>query len=193
MNADAPKLKVESVEFHVLPMKTRFPFKYGIAAMTALPHLFVTVCGECDGKAMRGLSSEGLPPKWFTKNPATTFEEDLPQMLGTIRNAGAILQGGLSGTFFEIWEVLYYRQDLWAKGEDVPPLLANLGVSMMERAVIDGMCRALGITFGEALRRNVLGVDLGAIRPELAGQPPFPRPPVRPDVWLRGSLQKANS
>ena len=27
----------------------------------------------------------------------------------------------------------------------------------------------------------------------LTDQPPFPRPPVRPDVWLRGSLQKANS
>jgi hypothetical protein len=165
-------ITVREVRFNVLPMKTRFPFKYGIAAMTALPHLFVQVLGECDGKPLAGLASEGLPPKWFTKNPATTFEEDLPQMLETTRNAGGMLEGGLSGTFFEIWEVLYQRQEIWAKGEDVPPLLANLGVSLMERAVLDGLCRTLEITVGEAVRSNVLGINLGAIHEELAGQEP---------------------
>jgi hypothetical protein len=174
-----PEIRVREVRFHVLPMETRFPFKYGIAAMTALPHLLVTVVGECDGKPMSGLGAEGLPPKWFTKNPETTFEEDLPLMLETIRHAGAILEGGLQGTFFEIWEVLYHRQEVWARGEDVPPLLANLGVSLMERAVIDGMCRALGVSFGEALRNNLFGIDLGSIRGELAGSDPADLLPER--------------
>jgi hypothetical protein len=57
-------------QFHVLPMRTRFPFKYGIASMTALPHVFVNVDMVVDGREVRGLSSEGLPPKWFTKDPA---------------------------------------------------------------------------------------------------------------------------
>ena len=77
MTTNAPELVVTSVEFHVLPMKTRFPFKYGIASMSALPHLFVTVNLVVDGKAVSGLASEGLPPKWFTKNPDTLFEIDL--------------------------------------------------------------------------------------------------------------------
>lgn len=167
-----PVITVSEVRFNVLPMETRFPFKYGIAAMTALPHLFVTVEGECAGRTMTGLSAEGLPPKWFTKNPATTFEEDLPQMLATIRHAGSVLRGGPAGTFFEIWEALYHRQEAWARDAGVPPLLANLGVSLMERALIDGLCRTLGITFGEALRGNLLGIELGTIRPELVGKEP---------------------
>ncbi|MDE0838636.1 MAG: hypothetical protein OSB41_06225, partial [Kiritimatiellae bacterium] len=165
-------ITVREVRFNVLPMETRFPFKYGIAAMTTLPHLFVTVLGECDGKAMTGLSSEGLPPKWFTKNPATTFEEDLPLMLETILNAGSLVEGSLSGTFFELWKQLYHQQAAWAKANDVPPLLANLGVSLMERAVIDGVCRTLETCFGEALRSNVFGIELGDLRAELAGKEP---------------------
>ena len=180
---ERPVVTVREVDYHVLPMRTRFPFKYGIAAMTALPHLFVTVRGECEGKPMVGLSSEGLPPKWFTKDPTTTFEEDLPLMLEVIRNAGAILEGGLTGTFYELWEVLYYRQEAWPKGNEVPPLLANLGVSLMERAVIDGMCRTLGVSFGEALRGNVLGIELGEVRSELAGYEPA-------DLLPRASLER---
>ena len=170
--SDRPVITIRKVSYNVLPMETRFPFKYGIAAMTALPHLFVTVEGECDGKPLSGLASEGLPPKWFTKNLSTTFEEDLPQMLATIRNAGSILQGIRSGTFFELWEVLYHRQAMWARSENVPPLLANLGVSLMERAVLDGLCRTLGMSVGDAVRKNMLGVDLGAIHEELAGKAP---------------------
>jgi hypothetical protein len=65
MNA-VPTIEVLRVEFRVLPMRTRFPFKYGIASMTELPHLFVSVSCRCDGRETDGLASEGLPPKWFT-------------------------------------------------------------------------------------------------------------------------------
>ena len=181
--SERPVVTVREVEYHVLPMRTRFPFKYGIAAMTALPHLFVTVRGECEGKAMVGLSSEGLPPKWFTKDPTTTFEEDLPLMLEVIRNAGGILESGVVGSFFEVWEALCSLHGQWAEAVEVPPLLANLGVSLMERAVIDGMCRTLGISFGEALRSNEFGIDLGAVREELTGYEPA-------DLLSRASLER---
>ena len=48
--------------------------------MTSLPHVFLCVEVDFGGKIVKGISSEGLPPKWFTKNPDTTFEEDLPEM-----------------------------------------------------------------------------------------------------------------
>ena len=43
--------------------------------MTSLPHVFLCVEVDFSGKIVKGISSEGLPPKWFTKNPDTTFEE----------------------------------------------------------------------------------------------------------------------
>lgn len=163
--------KIESFQFHVLPMRTRFPFKYGIASMSALPHLFVTVDLVVDGKPARGLASEGLPPKWFTKNPDTLFEIDLAEMLAVIQNASRIgrLAAEKETGFFTWWRSLYDEQASWAKVKEAPPLLANLGVSLIERAVLDGLCKALGHPLHAVLRCGVLDIDLGEVREELRG------------------------
>ena len=80
-----PDFRIAAIRFNVLPMQTRFPFKYGIASMSALPHLFVTAEVETGGRMLQGIASEGLPPKWFTKNPDTLFEADLAEMLAVIK------------------------------------------------------------------------------------------------------------
>lgn len=163
--------RIDAFHFHVLPMRTRFPFKYGIASMSALPHLFVTVYLIVNGKAVSGLASEGLPPKWFTKNPDTLFELDLAEMIAVIQNASRIarLAAERETGFFAWWQNLYAEQTNWSQVKEVPPLLANLGVSLIERAVLDGMCKALGQPLHAVLRSEVLGIDLGAVREELRG------------------------
>ena len=168
----APNLSIETVDFNVLPMETRFPFKYGIAAMTKLPHLFVTIRGHADNESFIGVASEGLPPKWFTKNPDTTFEQDLPLILEVIQHAGNLLKSADAASFFGIWQQLYDGQAIWAKERGLPPLLTNLGVSLMERAVIDGLCRQRDICFGDSLRSNILDIDLGCIHALLSGYQP---------------------
>ena len=55
--------------------------------MTSLPHVFLCIDLNIDGKVVKGISSEGLPPKWFTKNSETSFEEDLPEMLTVLKMA----------------------------------------------------------------------------------------------------------
>lgn len=163
--------KIEAFQFHVLPMHTRFPFKYGIASMSALPHLFVTVDLVVDGKRAQGLASEGLPPKWFTKNPDTLFEIDLAEMLAVIQNASRIgrLAAERETGFFAWWRSLYEEQTNWAKVKEAPALLANLGVSLIERAVLDGLCKALGQPLHAVLGSDVLGIELGDVREELRG------------------------
>lgn len=169
MNA-VPTIEVLRVEFRVLPMRTRFPFKYGIASMTELPHLFVSVSCLCDGRETAGLASEGLPPKWFTKDPATTFDQDLPAMLEVIRHAADLATAaGKCASFFDFWKALYFPQAAWAAERGHPPLLANLGVSLLERAVLDALCRGLGMPVAKVLRERKLGIRLGEIRPELEG------------------------
>src|SRR5436189_2358509 len=126
-------------EFFVRHTRTRFPFRYGIASMTDVPHLFVRTTVTVSGKSSFGLSSEGLPPKWFTKNPATTFEQDLPEMLQVISQAaklGASI-GETSVSFFAFWRELYQRQSDRASDRQMASLVANLGVSLVERAVLD--------------------------------------------------------
>ncbi|MSU59726.1 MAG: hypothetical protein EXS35_16425 [Pedosphaera sp.] len=169
-----PRFTVQGFEFFSHPTRTRFPFRYGIASMTEVPHLFARVRLQMDGREVIGLASEGLPPKWFTKNPATTFEQDLPEMLAVIGHAArlAVEIGAQPVTFFEFWRELSRQQNLWAETKSIAPLLANLGVSLIERAALDAVCRALAKPLAAVVRENLLGLNLGEIYAELSGGSP---------------------
>jgi len=168
----AMSFSVDSISFHTRWMQTRFPFRYGIAAMTELPHVFGVAEGSLGGAPWCGLASEGLPPKWFTKNPETRFEEDLPVMVESIRHAADLAANSTHDSVFAAWQSLYEQQDGWAREQGCPPLLAHLGTAFTERMLIDGFCRGAGLSFGEAVYSNALGIDLGRIHPELAGTEP---------------------
>ncbi|MCB1230888.1 MAG: hypothetical protein KDN19_11505 [Verrucomicrobiae bacterium] len=158
---------------HVVRTATRFPFRYGIAAMTAAPHLFLRGEFEIGGKTVTGFAGEGLPPKWFVKSPDTTFDEDLPDMTAAIRSAVGIAIGlGERESFFDWWRALYREQDSWGRASSTPPLLAHLGTSLVERAGIDAVCRATGESFRDAVARNAFGIRLSDLHPELADTAP---------------------
>ncbi len=181
-------------------MRTRMPFRYGIATLTALPHLFVRLTFEIDGRAVDGLAAEGLPPKWFTKDPATSFEQDVEDMLAVIRGACRFAeQAGACASVFELWHKLYATQHAWAEARRYPPLLASFGASVVERAAIDAWCKAKATTFADGLRCGGLGFDAGAIHPQLVGidpasllpAAPRPRIAVRHTVGLSDPLTDA--
>jgi hypothetical protein len=159
------------------------PFKYGIATLTALRHLFVRAEVEIDGKLQLGVAAENLPPKWFTKNLETSFEEDVTDMLAVIESAcGFARAAGPAATPFELWNRVYQAQQQWAATTRHPPLLWGFGVSLIERAVIDAFCRATGQAFSQALRTNSLGIRLGALHAELGDASPgefLPSAPLR--------------
>src|SRR5579872_3111459 len=161
-------VQVRDVQFYVHNMRTRMPFRYGIASMTAVPYLFTTCDLAVDGRSCRGIAADLLPPKWFTKDPKTTFRDDLPAMLRVITSAGVTamrLDG--AATVFDLWQQLYEAQRQWAEPEGYPPLLWNFGVSLVERATISAFCRATGVSFSDAVRNHTLGIRLDAVTPEL--------------------------
>jgi hypothetical protein len=161
-------------EFFVRHTRTRFPFRYGIASMTDVPHVFVRAPVTCGGRTAFGVAAEGLPPKWFTKDPATTFEQDLPQMLEVIGHAARTAEQTSRSAliFFDFWRELDRAQDAWADARGIAPLLAHLGVSLVERVVLDGLCRTAGLPVHRMISANRLGLRLGEVYPELAGAQP---------------------
>ena len=169
-------------EFFVRQTRTRFPFRYGIASMTEVPHLFVRTRLTVGNKSSFGLTSEGLPPKWFTKNSAKTFEQDLPEMLEVISHAAKLGEqiAQTPVTFFGFWRELYRQQSEWAKFRTITPLLANLGVSMVERAVLDGLCRLADEPLHRLIATNRLGLRLGEIYAELGDAQPRDLLPAAP-------------
>jgi hypothetical protein len=189
-------------EFFVRHTRTRFPFRYGIASMTEVPHLFVRTKVTAGEKSSFGLSSEGLPPKWFTKDTTTTFEQDLPQMLQAISQAAKLAEKIARSpvSFFDFWRELYRQQSAWADARHIASLLANLGVSLVERAALDGLCRVAGEPLHRLVARNRLGLRLGEIHAELGqAQPadllpaaPLPSCFVRHTVGLGDALAPAD-
>jgi len=166
------KVRVLNVQLRLFPVRARMPFRYGMVTMTRAPHLMVEAQVEVDGKVVRGVSADHLPPKWFTKNPDTTPRQDVAQMLVVIEHAAkaAVVLGGVDAVF-HWWRELYTLQATWAAGWKIPPLLANFGVSLLERAVIDAFCRATGTTFARAVRDNTLGMHLGVLDAAVTGEP----------------------
>jgi hypothetical protein len=179
-------------EFFVLRTRTRFPFRYGIASMTDVPHVFMRTRVTSGASSAPGLTAEGLPPKWFTKDPATTFEQDLPDMLRVIRHAAGLAEqvARTPVSYFEFWREVYAQQATWADALGIAPLLANLGVSLVERAVMDGLCRLTAEPLHRLLQTNRLGLDLAAIRPELGGSSHddlLPGVPLK-QFWVRHTV-----
>lgn len=174
-------IAVHECAFFVLNRHTRLPFRYGIASMTALPHLFVRLLVEVGGRRHVGIAAEGLPPKWFTKDPDTTFRQDLDDMLRCIHQAADLARAvGPCPTVFDWWQQVDAAQRQWGAQQGYPPLLSGLGTSLMERAVLDAFCRASGQPFAEAVRANTLGISLGAIHAPLAGTQPADFLPAQP-------------
>ncbi len=196
------RFTLEPFEFFVLPAQTRFPFRYGIASMRDVPHLFMRTRIHAGARSSAGMTAEGLPPKWFTKDAATTFEQELPAMVEQIRHAAALAQdvGRQPLSFFDFWQQLQRGQQAWAERHAVPPLVAGLGVSLVERAVLDGLCRATGEPLHRMIARNGLGLRLHEIYPELGeAQPtrllpasPLPACFVRHTVGLGDALSAAD-
>lgn len=193
----ADRFTIGPFEAFVLHARTRFPFRYGIAAMTDVPHVYLRTRVTLGAASSPGVASDGLPPKWFTKNPATTFDEDLPEMLQVLQHAAAVAEeaGREPRTYFEWWRDAQAAQTSWAEARGIAPLLANLGVSLVERTVLDGLCRAAAQPFHrmlyagrldlrlDVLDRGPVG-DLRALLPEA----PLPRCHVRHTVGLGDAI-----
>ena len=160
------KLAIRQTDIRVCNLRSRMPFRYGIATMTALPHLFVRVQLDLNGRRSWGIAADHLPPKWFTKDPQTSYQDDIAAMLAVITNACRLAtELPAQPTVFLCWQQLYTAQKQWATSANHPPLLWAFGVSLVERALLDAYCRASGQPFATALRTGTLGIDFVAAPP----------------------------
>jgi len=104
-------ISVSNVEFFLRDLHLRTPFRYGIVTMTRVPHLIVRLTLEIGGRPQVGFSADQLPPKWFTKNPATSFRDDIAEMLEVIRHAADLARAlPPQPTVFSLWRELYAEQ-----------------------------------------------------------------------------------
>lgn len=165
-------LRILTGDFQLIPLRTRLPFKYGIAVMTEAPHVFVRVRVEIGGREYTGVSADLLPPKWFTKDPDRTLEDEVEEMQRVIRHALDAASGMQADAVYDFWRDLHTAQDDWGEDQELPPLLTQFGTSLVERAVIEAFAKSTSRPFHELARSNAFGLQLGDFDDRLTGMNP---------------------
>jgi hypothetical protein len=192
--ANVPRIKVLGVEAFEQPFKLRMPFRFGVVTVTESIQVFLRVHVHLDdGREGFGYAAEMLAAKWFDKNPALTDAQNQHQLRKSIEIAAEAYRAAPAAAAFDLFAD-HYPQQIRAGAElGLPPLVAGYGNALVDRAVLDAVCRLLGASFWSAMRSNVVGMtphsviaDLGPFdfTAFLAGLQPSARIEARHTVGL---------
>ena len=180
------KLSLKETQLCLRNSTTRLPFRYGKACLTWCPQSIFRVDIEVDGRIQAGYSGDCLPPSWFDKSPDKSFSQQIDDMLWVISEASASYRTELAAPsdFFPSWRIAVDHVQSVCAARELPPLLASFGASVVERALLDAMCRAKQISFAHAVRGNLFGIRASDIHEELAGLEPRDWLPAEPSTSI---------
>ncbi|MBB2671583.1 UNVERIFIED_ORG: hypothetical protein GGE44_001134 [Rhizobium esperanzae] len=153
----APRVRLVEIDAFERDIRLRLPFRFGAATLEEAPQAFLRVRVEDEeGKTAIGAAAEMMVPKWFDKNPALTPAQNVDQLRGSIRTAAAAsLEASTPATLFAAARLNEMETARRLPGN---PLAAGFGPSLVARAALDAYCRLAGISFFDAVRRNLVGI-----------------------------------
>ncbi|MDO9361051.1 MAG: hypothetical protein Q7T70_18935 [Polaromonas sp.] len=166
---DAPLFVIREIDLFERPVVLRLPFRFGVVTLTECPQAFARVRIELpDGSGAWGSSAELMAPKWFDKNLDLSNEDNFDQLRDVLRLAReAYLSDASAATAFGHFARNHDAHRAVAAAKGYNPLLASYGPALVDRAVLDALCRAKDLSFYKAMQGNLAG--MGASRPEFAG------------------------
>jgi len=165
-----PKLRVLEVQFYERNAVLRLPFRFGVITLTEEPQTFarVRICLE-NGKEAWGVSAEALAPKWFDKNPLLTNEENFDDLRRALSTAAFLYTSESSWMKpFDLFIDRFDPQILACRKNGLNSLIASFGQALLDRAILDAVCKIEKVSFFEAVRNNLPGIRGAAFLPELA-------------------------
>lgn len=169
--ADAPRVRVREVLLLERDVRLRLPFRFGVVTLTEATQAFVRArIALEDGREAWGAAAEMLAPKWFDKDPALSNAQNAEQLRESLRVARALYTEGRPartafGLFADSYRLQLAECGKWA----LNPLVASFGPALLDRAVLDALCRLHAVSFYEALRTNLPGMAPSELLPDLAG------------------------
>ena len=156
---DAPRFSISAVELFERDVRLRMPFRFGMVTLTESPQAFARVRIRMrDGREATGAAAELLAPKWFDKNPDLSNEDNFDQLrLALALARDAYLAGG-ANTAFGHNRAHYAAQIEAGAARGLNSLVACYGPALLDRAVLDALCRACGVSFYAAVQSNLPGL-----------------------------------
>jgi len=163
-------VRVLAVDIGVRAMALRLPFKFGAATLTRCPQVFVraTVDGGAHGTA-QGWAAELMVPRWFDKRPGLSQADNVRHLQLALEAAAQAYTRSAPMAAFALFTRHY--EALMAHGESagLTALSTSFGQAVIDRAVLDALCRALGVPVHVAFQRNLVGIEDTPLAGDLRG------------------------
>ena len=169
MGSDSPTVKLLEADLFERPISFRLPFRFGAVTVRDAPQAFVRVqIRLADGREAVGQSAELMVPKWFDKNPALSNEDNFNQLRAALRIARAHLLAADSATAFGLSASVEAAHHATCAQRGLGGLIASFGLALLDRAILDALCKAYAMPAVTALQRNLPGLD-ARTAPDLVG------------------------
>ena len=165
---EAPAFRIRAIALLERPVTLRLPFRFGVVTLTQCPQAFARVRIEhADGSSQWGAAAELMAPKWFDKNLQLSNEDNFDQLREVLLlTRDAYMGDSARATAFGHFARHHDEHMRVAGALGFNPLLASYGPALLDRAVLDALCRSRGASFYQAVSGNLCGI--GAVRPEFA-------------------------
>ena len=163
-------LVVRAVDLRVRQVALRLPFRFGANTLTACPQLFVRVDVEVPGHGTtQGFAAELMVPKWFDKRAGFTPDDNIAQLGLAAKHAAQAYLGDTPATPFGLFA--RHCAALMAQGhaDGFTELTTAFGQALVDKAVLDALCRALDVSFFDAAHRNAIGLGDAPVATDMHG------------------------
>ncbi len=163
MTGAAPRIDVRRIEIFERGVKMRLPFRYGNVTLSegtqAFVRIEVAIEDESGGwLAAKGVSAELLAPKWFDKSPGLSNDDTVDQLRQSLSLAASAYGEALPKTAFGHFSERYDAQIREGRAAGMPPLAAGFGPALLDKAILDGLSKAVERSPADVLRSNLIGV-----------------------------------
>lgn len=169
-NMLAPRFRVMAVELYERVVRFRMPFRFGATTIDGCPQAFVRATIElAGGRRADGVAAEMMIPKWFDKSARKSSADNIEDLRDALRRASdaycaAHAPRSAFAHFAEHYEPLLRA----GARREQESLVTHYGAAVLDRALLDALCRALDVSFADAVRANMPGVDT-SLTPDLEG------------------------
>jgi hypothetical protein len=165
----APRFAVISLECFERPVTLRLPFRFGAATVREASQAFVrATIRATDGRTSQGLAAELMIPKWFDKSPGRSNERNVDDLRASLAFASEAYCSNSAPRSAFGHTSFHYRALLdGCARQGLNALTASYGGALVDRAVLDALCRMRGVSIGTALWLNLPGIG-AELTPDLA-------------------------
>jgi hypothetical protein len=166
----ATRIRLVEVERRERPYRLRMPFKFGVTVATHGRQAILRARIRLeDGAEATGYSAEALGAKWFDKNLDLSDADNHHQLRNSLELASEAYLAAPSATPFDLFAANYQLHVDACAALGLNPLIASYGQSLVDRAILDALCRARGVSFYQAMRSNLAGLRPDGIAAEIDG------------------------